>query len=288
MKVGIVGIGLIGGSLARDFRSVGHSIFGYDQNEQHCDQALDLKIADEIMPLELLAKECDILFVSIPVHATVDAVSQLLNTISWNGIVVDTSSTKATICKALQDHPKRGRYIASHPLAGTEYSGPKAAIDGLFAGKKNIICDEHLSDDDALDAVIGLLESIGLQNLFMNPVEHDRHMAYVSHLSHVSAFMLGTTVLEIEEDQKQIFNLASTGFESTVRLAKSSPETWSSIFSDNSDNVLTALDSYISHLKKFRSAIESKNVSEMTEMMQKANNIRRALNGMKYKTIKLS
>ena len=203
-------------------------------------------------------------------------------------IIIDTGSTKKNICERVRSHTKRGRYVACHPLAGTEFSGPQSAIENLFNGKKNIICQEHLTDEDALDIAIKLMTELGMQNIFMDPVEHDKHMAYVSHLSHISAFTLGTTVKKKKKDQKQIFNLASTGFESTVRLAKSSPHTWSSIFSDNADNLLVALESYISELEKFKTALEAKDEEAMKDIISEANEIRRVLNGMKYNIVKLS
>ncbi len=288
MKAGVIGIGLIGGSIARDLRALGNKVSGYDINTMHCEQALDLNVVDVIETPDEMARNCQVIIVAVPVKATVAVVIELLDKISWKTTILDTCSTKQTICDSLRHHPKRGRFVASHPLAGTEFSGPKAAITGLFAGKKNIICEEHLSDEDALDAAFEVLEAVKLQNLFMDPEAHDRHMAYVSHISHVSSFMLGTTVLDIEEDEKQIHNLASTGFASTVRLAKSSPETWSNIFFDNAENIVTALDSYIEHLQKFRDAIDRKDEGEMKKMMVRANEIRRVLNGMKYNAIKLS
>lgn len=288
MKVGIVGLGLIGGSIARDLQAKGHDVCGFDQNAIHREKALDLGIVNRIVDLEILATECHAIFVSIPVDVTPYVLSELLDRISWSTVLMDTGSTKESICKAVSTHKKRSRFVACHPLAGTEFSGPTAAITGLFDGKKNIICEEEVSDEDAIQTAIMLFSELGMTNLFMNPADHDKHMAYVSHLSHVSAFMLGSTVLDIERDEKQIFNLASTGFQSTVRLAKSSPETWSKIFCDNNGNILAALDSYIAHLTGFRQALEAKDVNQMKTMIEKSNDIKRVLNGMKYNVVKLS
>ncbi len=288
MNIGIVGIGLIGGSIALDLKANGHKMYGADLNPTHCEKALDLEIVDEILNLPALAKECQVIFVSVPVKVTSMVISELLDHISWKSIVVDTGSTKGSICSDLNNHKKRSRFVASHPLAGTEFSGPTAALKGLYRGKKNIICEEEKSDPDAVEVTIQLFREMGMTNLFMNPVDHDKHMAYVSHLSHVSAFMLGSTVLDIEQDEKQIFNLASTGFQSTVRLAKSSPETWSNIFADNQENVSKALESYIVHLQRFKEAIDQKDEDAMKDMIRKSNEIKRALNGMKYNVVKLS
>jgi len=286
--VGIVGIGLIGGSMAKDLAEDGYKIIGYDGLPTHAHRAVDLGIISESVELGELAKRSDIIIVAIPVKETGQMVRSLLDQIRWSTVIMDTGSTKYNICKEISSHTKRGRFVASHPLAGTEFSGPQAAINELFKGNKNIICDEHKSDEDALDIVVKICDQLGMQSIFMDPNEHDKHMAYVSHLSHVSAFTLGTTVLEIEKDHKQIFNLASTGFESTVRLAKSSPYTWSSIFADNSTHLLSALSSYIAELEKFKKAIEDKDEEAMKDFITEANEIKRVLTGMKYNIVKLS
>lgn len=288
MNIGIVGLGLIGGSFAKDLNKQGHTIKGYDHDPIHRQLALDLNIIQEGLELEDLAKSCEVILVCIPVNHTASVVRKLLDQISWTTTIIDAASTKESICATVSDHPKRARFVAAHPLAGTEFSGPRAAIEGLYNNRKNIICEEGLSDEDALDKAIELFSSIGLQSIFMDPSHHDKHMAYVSHLSHVSAFMLSSTVLNIEEDQKQIFNLASTGFESTVRLAKSNPYTWSTIFSDNSKHLLTALDSYIEELGKMRTAIADKNEKDLINQIEKSNEIRRVLNGMKHNVVRLS
>lgn len=286
--VGIVGLGLIGGSIAKDLARLEYVVKGYDANPTHIQKALDLGIISEALELEDLAKTSDIIIVAIPVKLTGEVTRELLDAIKWHTIIIDTGSTKNNICEAVRSHTKRGRFVACHPLAGTEFSGPQAAINDLFKGKKNIICQEHLSDEDALDMTVALMTQLEMQSIFMDPVEHDKHMAYVSHLSHISAFTLGTTVLNIEKDHKQIFNLASTGFESTVRLAKSSPHTWSSIFADNSKNLTEALTSYIAELEKFKTALENKDEEAMKDIISDANEIKRVLNGMKYNIVKLS
>lgn len=286
--IGVVGLGLIGGSMAKDFAALGYTINGYDANPTHIQKALDLNLITEALELEDLAKSSDIIIVAIPVKITGTVIREILSAMKWHTIVIDTGSTKKNICEEVRSHTKRGRFVACHPLAGTEFSGPQAAIKDLFIGKKNIICQEHLSDEDALEITVELMTQLEMQSTFMDPVEHDKHMAYVSHLSHISAFTLGTTVLNIEKDQKQIFNLASTGFASTVRLAKSSPHTWSSIFADNSKNLTEALTSYIGELERFKIALENKDEEAMKDFISEANEIKRVLNGMKYNIVKLS
>lgn len=288
MNIGVIGLGLIGGSMARDLKEKDHRLVGFDNNDHHCEMALQYGLVEAVIEPEQLLKQCDLIIVSVPVKIAPELIHNLLEMASANNVIMDTGSTKESICKILRGHRNRGRFVASHPLAGTEFSGPGAAISKLFRNKKNIICEEHLSDEDALDTVVLIVQELGMQNLFMDPVGHDMHMAYVSHLSHVSSFMLGSTVLDIEKDEKTIFNLASTGFESTVRLAKSNPETWSSIFEDNADNLLAALNSYIAHLEDFRSAIKDKDRERMKDLMSRANDIKRILTGIKYNIVKLS
>lgn len=278
MNISIVGIGLIGGSLALDLTSqINVKVSGVDTNADHCNIAMKRGIVQGILSLDDAINTSEVLVLSIPVDTLESLLPSLLDNIGSNTVVIDLGSTKAGICKAVRSHKNRGRYVSAHPLAGTEYSGPNAAIEGLFRGKKNIICNREQSDQDALDIALSLFRSVGLNTHFMDAKEHDKHMAYVSHLSHVTSFTLGLTVLDIEKDEKQIFNLASTGFASTVRLAKSNPHTWSSIFDKNSEHLVKALDSYITQLSDFRNAIADHNIDEMERLMKKANDIKRIL-----------
>jgi prephenate dehydrogenase len=288
MKICVVGLGLIGGSIAKECRTRQHYIYGVDANQTHQEKAIDFGLVDEIVNIDTALNHADVFIVAIPVDAIENMCHHLLDHISWHQTVFDVGSTKKDICTAIADHPKRSRFIASHPLAGTEFSGPGAAILNLFKGKKNIICEEHKSDEDALEKVLTIFNELGMQSLFMDADSHDKHMAYVSHLSHVSAFTLSLTVLDIEQDQKQIFNLASTGFESTVRLAKSNPDTWASIFDKNSTHLSDALGQYINHLQHFKSVIDSGDKMASKELIEKANEIKRVLNGLKLNVVKLS
>jgi len=288
MKLCVIGLGLIGGSIAKECRSLGYEVIGVDQDPTHQDKAIDFGLVDSIQTIEAALMISDVFCIAIPVDA-VEAVSlSLLDHIKWTQTVFDVGSTKGNICAAVRAHAKRSRFVAAHPLAGTEFSGPGAAILNLFRGKKNIVSDEDLSDADALDSVLTIFNDLGMQSLFMQSDAHDRHMAYVSHLSHVSAFTLSLTVLDIEQDQKQIFNLASTGFESTVRLAKSNPETWASIFDKNASHLSDALNGYIHHLQHFKQVIDNGDKVAAKALMQKANEIKRVLNGLKMNVVKLS
>ena len=288
MTTAVIGLGLIGGSIALECKALNHKVIGVDKNPDHQNQALELDLVDTIESLESAAQKADIIVLAIPVNHIETLVLDLLDNIHPKAVVTDVGSTKKAICDVVRAHPRRGRFVAAHPLAGTEFSGPKAAHLGLFRGKKNLICEEDLSDEDALDAALGLFDACGLQSMFMNPDDHDKHLAYVSHLSHVSSFMLGLTVLDIEKDQKQIHNLASTGFQSTVRLAKSSPQTWSLIIDKNSENLVESLDSYIDYLTKFKTAIETGDKETAIKMMSEANEIKRVLNGIRLNVVKLS
>jgi len=279
MKITIVGLGLIGGSIAKDLNSqINVEVLGVDVNETHCKEAIELNLITKIITLDEALIISDVIIFAVPVDVLERMLPDVLDKISTNQVLIDVGSTKLLIAEAVLNHSKRGRFVAAHPLAGTEFSGPQAAMRGLFIGKKNIVCDQELSDPDALTKAIKIFESIGLVQMFMNAAEHDKHMAYVSHLSHVTSFMLGLTVLDIERDEKQIFNLAGTGFESTVRLAKSNPNTWSPIFIKNKKNISAALEQYISWLQKFKSALDQEDIETIKSYMVAANDIKRVLN----------
>ncbi len=279
MKVSIIGLGLIGGSIAKDLKSqINVTVYGVDNNPDHAEQAVELGLIQEMKNLEESMNESDVIIMAIPVNHIESLLPSILDNVNGNQTVIDVGSTKEKICEAVKTHTNRSRYVAAHPLAGTEYSGPTAAIPRLFVDKKNIICDRDLSAEDALNTALKIFRSIGMKTYFLNPAEHDKHLAYVSHLSHVSSFMLGLTVLDIEKDESQIFNLASTGFASTVRLAKSNPKTWAPIFEKNKKHLATALDSYIKYLNKFKEALEKDDVNSSRELMKEANDIKRILN----------
>jgi len=205
----------------------------------------------------------------------------VLDKISKNTIVFDMGSTKEKLCKTLENHEKRSNFVAIHPIAGTEFSGPEAAVYNLFDHKVNIICDKELSSNHALESVMKIFDALQMRTIYMNSTEHDKHIAYVSHLSHISSFMLGKTVLEKEKNEKNIFDMAGSGFESTVRLAKSSPKMWSPIFIENKDNVLNSLDEYIDNLKTFRALIKEEKSDGLNQIMTETNHIKQVLNGIK-------
>jgi prephenate dehydrogenase len=278
MKISIVGLGLIGGSFARDLKSqIKVRVFGVESNEFHQTKAMELDLVEKIISLDEAIAISDVIILAVPVDILENLIPEILDKISQNQVLIDLGSTKELICKSVENHENRGRYVAAHPLAGTEFSGPTAALRGLFLGKKNIICESDRSDEDALKLSVKIFESLGVENIYMNAAEHDKHLAYVSHLSHVSSFMLGMTVLEIEKDEKQILNLASTGFASTVRLAKSNPKTWSAIFGKNNKHLSRALEEYILWLQRFKEAIDSGDKEAAESMMTKANEIKKVL-----------
>ena len=279
MNISIIGLGLIGGSIARDLKSqIYVRVSGVDSNDNHCQMALDLGVVDQIISLEEAMDSSDVIIIAVPVDALQQLLPTILNQINDHQVLIDVGSTKKLICDAVRGHDKRGRFIAAHPLAGTEFSGPGAALKGLFVEKKNIVCESDLVQSDAMEIAMKIFDSLGMQTIFMDPSEHDKHLAYVSHLSHVSSFMLGMTVLDIERDEKQIFNLAGTGFASTVRLAKSNPKTWSAIFEKNTVHLSAALDQYILWLQKFKKAMDKGDRTAMESYMTSANDIKRVLN----------
>jgi prephenate dehydrogenase len=279
MKLSVIGLGLIGGSLALDLRERGFAteVTGVDANASHCAQARKLGLVDHIAPLEEAVPLSDFVILAIPVGAIQKLLPLVLTLAGPSTTVTDMGSTKAGICQAVASHPKRLQYVASHPMAGTENSGPQAALHKLFDGKTAVICDAAASGKFHLERVQKMYQVLGMRQTALSPAEHDLHAAYVSHLSHISSFVLANTVLAEEKNANTIFDLAGGGFESTVRLAKSSPEMWGPIFEENHSNVCAALESYISHLQGFHGALKSKNFSETRHLMEKANSIRRVL-----------
>ncbi|MDR2027428.1 MAG: prephenate dehydrogenase [Prevotellaceae bacterium] len=283
MTITVIGVGLIGGSLALALRKngFGTNFTGVDSNEIHRSDAMWLGIVDEVLPLKDAVCKSDIVILSIPVNTARKVLIEILDILDSenNGqtVVVDMGSTKKGICSDSRNHPRRAQYVASHPIAGTEFSGPKAAVDNLFEGKKTIICDRELSSDYALNVVHQMYKSIGMDISYMSSDIHDKHIAFVSHISHISSFALGTTVLNIEKDEKSIFTMAGSGFSSTVRLAKSSPDTWTPIFIQNADSILFALNDYIRQLEEFKTSLENRDSDKLKELMKNANGIKRIL-----------
>lgn len=252
-------------------------LIGVDFNQAHVQQALELGLVDRILPEDKALAESDVVLLTIPVNAIGALLPTILDQIGKNTVVIDTGSTKGLICKSVSGHARRNQFVAAHPISGTENSGPTAALEGLFVGKTNIICEHEKSSDQSLKIAQGIFDSVGMNTIFMDPDEHDKHVAYVSHLSHVSSFLLGQTVLDIEKDEKNIFDLAGSGFASTVRLAKSSPAMWAPIFEQNSEYLSQALLEYIMHLQKFHYHLLKRDTKELIKTLTNANEIRRVL-----------
>ncbi len=288
MKVTIIGLGLIGGSIAIDLRKAGVAteLVGFDRNPDNASKAVELGIVDRIETEDKALSTSDLIITAIPVNAMCQLLPGLLDAIKPNAVVIDAGSTKRLLCKSVEHHPKRKQFVAAHPIAGTENSGPEAAFSGLFKDKTNIICEKEKSSPQALSVATLVFESLGMNTIFMEPEEHDKHVAYVSHLSHVSSFLLGQTVLDIERDEKNIFALAGSGFASTVRLAKSSPDMWAPIFEQNAEYLSQALLEYIMHLQKFQYYLMKRDVKELHNIMTSANRIREILNGIEHKQTK--
>lgn len=284
-KVIIIGLGLIGGSLAKDLKKhFGCEVCGVDINPIHRQKALALGFVDKLAGENDYA-DADVVIISIPVNKIISVAKEVLHKVKDNTLVFDVGSVKQTICAELETHPKRKNFLAAHPLAGTEFSGPEAAINDLFTNKVNVLCETDKTDWKILDLAFSLFKKLDMRIKMMNPIEHDRHIAYVSHLSHVTSFMLGKTVLEIEKNEQHIFDMASTGFASTVRLAKSSSAMWTPIFLENKQNVIMALEEYVKNLQLFKKILESNEEEELTKIMDNTNYIKNILNGIKEITI---
>ncbi|UPS90233.1 prephenate dehydrogenase [Bizionia sp. M204] len=277
----IIGVGLIGGSIAKDIKHLNPeiTIFGIDTNEDHLNDALALKIIDEKAEFEDV-KHADAVILTIPVDAAVTVLPKVLDLVHDNALVMEAGSTKVAICKAVENHPKRRNFLATHPIAGTEFSGPKAAFAGLFQGKTNIICEVEKTAFQLQERALSIFKIMGMRIRYMNPEAHDKHIAYVSHLSHISAFMLGKTVIEKEKNERDIFDMAGSGFASTVRLAKSSPDMWTPIFKQNKTNVIETLDEYIQNLTTFKTYLETDRFEEIHKEMSVTNYIKDILNGI--------
>jgi prephenate dehydrogenase len=278
MVITIVGVGLIGGSMALALREKGVAtkVIGVEANPAHQQKALQLGLVDEIADLEDAVEKSSLIILTVPVNALMDLVPAILDIVKEQ-IVMDAGSTKSALLESIRQHPQRGRFVATHPMWGTEYSGPEAAVKGAFISKATVICNKDETDRDALEMAENIYKVLGMHLVYMNAIDHDVHVAYVSHISHITSFALANTVLEKEKEEEAIFELASGGFESTVRLAKSNPAMWVPIFMENRDNVLDVLNEHISQLRKFKACLEKENYQYLTDLIEQANKINRII-----------
>lgn len=278
MKLGIIGLGLMGGSFALDFKSIypKSKIFGLDKSKKNENLALELGLIDELITLEQLSK-VDVVLVAIPVDKSLEELPKILNSVNKDTLVFDVGSTKLPICEALLNHPNRKNFLATHPMAGTEFSGPNAAVEGLYLNKNNIVCEIEKTNPKIYKKALRIFKMLNMNIIKMDSKSHDVHVAYVSHLSHISSFMLGKTVIEKEKNENNIFDLAGSGFESTVRLAKSSPATWTPIFLQNKNNLVLAINEYISNLNQVKEMIEENNYSTLSSILNNTNRIKQIL-----------
>ena len=278
-SVTIVGVGLISGSFSLSLKRRGltKKVIGVSRTKASEEKAKELGLIDEALPLEEAVKQSDLIYVAIPVDVTVPVMKTIMDLITGNQIVADAGSTKQVLCETLAQHPMRKRFVATHPMWGTEYSGPEAAVPDAFAGRACVICEKDKSDAVALATIENIYKQLGMHMIYMDAYSHDMHAAYVSHISHITSFALANTVLEKEREEDAIFELAGGGFESTVRLAKSSPAMWAPIFMQNREHVLDVLNEHISQLRKFKACLEKENYDYLMELMNKANQIRKII-----------
>ncbi len=278
-RVGVIGLGLIGGSMALDLKRRGFAqeVVGVESDPVAAQAALTIGLADEMVPYETCIEKADIIVVAVPVNAAVKMVPDILDRIVPGQIVIDVCSTKSQICSAVKYHPRRKQFVSTHPMAGTEYSGPWAAEPGLFDGRACIFADVEESAPKAVKTIEQMYGVLNMRPLYMNSGQHDIHTAYVSHISHVTSFALALTVLDKEKDEKHIFDLASGGFASTVRLAKSNADMWVPILTQNRDNVLHVMDTYIEKMQQFREAVSDYDEDRIRELIHEANRIKRIL-----------
>ena len=279
MRVTVVGLGLIGGSfaLALKAKGIASQVVGVEANPLHAAKALELGIVDSVLPLAEAVEGSELIALAVPVDVIPQLAVKVLNRVTKNQIIIDMGSTKGELCEIISQHPARNRFVATHPMWGTEFSGPEAATADSFAGRNVVICQKELSDVEAVERVENIYRTLGMGVLEMDAEQHDLHAAYVSHISHITSFILSTTVLEKEREEEAIFNLAGGGFDSTVRLAKSSADTWLPIFKQNKYNVLDVLREYIHQLNLFRKALEKDDYKALEQIITRANQIRRVL-----------
>ncbi len=285
MKVGIIGLGLIGGSMAIDLKRRGFAdeVIGVEADPVNAATALNIGLVSQVLSLEDCVRESEVIILAVPVGAALKLLPQVLDMFCAMGdkadgkVVMDVCSTKARLVHSVSGHPARKQYVPTHPMSGTEYSGPWAAVSGLYDGQACIICDAGDSAPEAVMAVEKLYDVLNMRTLYMDAASHDVHTAYVSHISHVTSFALALTVLDKEKDEKHIFDLASGGFSSTVRLAKSNPDMWIPILTQNADNVLHVMDTYIEKMNAFRQAIAEGDEDEIRSLIEEANRIRRII-----------
>jgi len=278
MKVYVIGLGLIGGSMALDIQKMYSEalIFGIDSSENHLEEALKLGLIHQKAIVSEI-NDADLIIVAVPVDVALVLLPKILDTVSEKTLVIDVGSTKKPICEVVENHSNRSNFLATHPIAGTEFSGPQAAIENLFNSKTMIVCEIEKTSYKQQEKAFELFKKLKMRIRFMEPKSHDKHIAYVSHLSHISSFMLGKTVIEKEKDEKDIFDMAGSGFDSTVRLAKSSPSMWTPIFKQNKKQIVKSLEEYITNLSNFKSLMESDDYEAIYNEMKNTNRIKEIL-----------
>lgn len=276
-----IGLGLIGGSFSLDLRRIfpDAAFGGIDKNKEHIQRAISLKIIDFEANLSQLEK-ADLIVLATPVNHIGDLLLDCLQNINDDCLIIDMGSIKSRICSTVTSHKRRRNFLACHPIAGTEFSGPDAAHHGLFRHKTMIVCEIEKTAFKLQESALEIFKKLKMRLRYMDPEAHDKHIAYVSHLSHISSFMLGKTVIEKEKDERDIFDLAGSGFESTVRLAKSAPSMWTPIFMENKENILETLDEYIQNLVKFKNLIEEEDFNSVFGEIKNTNQLKKILNGL--------
>ena len=284
MNIGIIGLGLMGGSFALDIRANFKEfvLYGFDKSNEHLKTSFDLNLIDYKLDDDNISK-LDLLLISVPVDETIKILPEILNNVGENTLVVDVGSTKFQICKSVSSHKNRKQFLAMHPIAGTENSGPNSSVIGLYHGITNILCEVDKTDPLLLDKAMKILNNFKMKIIYMDPSSHDEHISYVSHLSHITSFILAKTVIQKEKNEKNIFDLAGSGFESTVRLAKSSPFMWTPIFLQNKSNLVEALELYINNLNDLKAKIQNHDKESIINDLYKINRIKKILGGINNK-----
>lgn len=276
MNIGIIGLGLMGGSFAKAVKKYGiaKNVFGYARSEKSKKEILELNLVDELLDIKTLKEKSDLIVLAIPVDNIIAVLPDLLD-VSEDTTIMDLGSTKEFIVKNIPSEI-RENFVAAHPMCGSEKFGPKAAMDNLYEGKTVVLCD--LEDNTQLHKyrAIRVFQEIGMRLVFMNSKDHDVHACYMSHLPHAISYSLANTVMG-HEDPKSIIALAAGGFKDMSRIAKSSPDMWTDIFRQNKDNLLDSIDLFEEHMKKVREMVEEENYDELKQWMEKANTLHEIL-----------
>lgn len=274
----IIGTGLIGSSAGLVLQNQGNFIIGYDNSKKNLQQALSMgAINKESNDLKEICRQSAAVFLCVPVEEIKKSLGKILSTVSKNCVVIDMGSTKTSICRQVRNHPNRSAYVAAHPLAGSEQSGPAFAKETLFAGKTIVVCEKELSSQNSIKTALNLFHEMGLHTIFMTPEKHDSMLAITSHLPQVLSYALAGIPEFRYQENMGWEKLTGGGFETTTRLALSSSEVWMPILMDNKKALIGNIQSLSNTLLLFAEKLASNDFAAVSDLIQTANKVRKTL-----------